>query len=356
MSEGLGSGPVVVGIEGTRLTARDRERLRHPLTGMVILFGANYESPQQLDDLTREIHTLREAPLPIAVDHEGGRVQRFRQGFTRLPPMRRLGELWDRDVLRACRVAASVGYVLAAELRAHGVDFSFTPVLDLDWGRSAVIGDRAFHHDPRVVTMLAAHLSHGLALAGMANCGKHYPGHGWAEADSHTALPGDERSLDALLATDAAPYRWLGVQLASVMPAHVVYDAVDAQPAGFSKRWIDLLRSELGFAGAVFSDDLLMEGAVAQGSLVQRATAALDAGCDLVLVCNDLNAMDEVLAGLQWRSTTAFRARYARLLPRGSAPTMDELRDSETYQHACADVALLAGDHPARADLSQTAA
>ena len=175
-------GPVVVGVEGVRLTERDRARLAHPLVGMVILFSANFESPEQLQELTSEIHSLGDPPLLIAVDHEGGRVQRFRKGFTHLPPMRRLGELWDRDVLLACRVAASAGYVLASELRAHGVDFTFAPVLDVDWGRSGVIGDRAFHSDPRVVAMLAAHLTHGLALAGMANCGKHYPGHGWAIA------------------------------------------------------------------------------------------------------------------------------------------------------------------------------
>jgi len=337
-------GPVVVGVEGKRLTARDRERLLHPLTGMVILFSANYESPEQLVELTAEIHALRDPPLLIAVDHEGGRVQRFRRGFTHLPPMRRLGELWDRDVLLACRVAASAGYVLAAELRAHGVDFSFTPVLDLDWGRSGVIGDRAFHSDPRVVTMLAAHFTHGLALAGMANCGKHFPGHGWAEADSHVALPRDERSPGELLAADAAPYRWLGVQLSAVMPAHVVYASVDGAPAGFSRSWIDLLRSELGFAGAVFSDDLLMEGAAAHGGVVQRAEAALAAGCDLVLVCNDLDAMNEVLAGLAWRSTPEFEQRYARLVPRGASPRMTQLRELELYRVAADDLAgLVAG-------------
>ncbi|MGH6608938.1 MAG: beta-N-acetylhexosaminidase, partial [Burkholderiaceae bacterium] len=175
-------GPVVVGVQGTALSADDRERLLHPLVGMVILFTRNYESPEQLIHLTTAIHALRDPPLLIAVDHEGGRVQRFRDGFTRLPPMRRLGELWDRDVLRACSVAASVGYVIAVELRAHGVDFTFAPVLDIDHGRSQVIGDRAFHSDPRVVSMLAAYLTHGMLLAGMANCGKHFPGHGWAEA------------------------------------------------------------------------------------------------------------------------------------------------------------------------------
>jgi beta-N-acetylhexosaminidase len=334
-------GPVVVGVEGVRLTERDRARLAHPLVGMVILFSANYGSPQQLKELTSEIHALGGADLLIAVDHEGGRVQRFRQGFTHLPPMRRLGELWDRDVLLACRVAASAGFVLASELRAHGVDFTFAPVLDVDWGRSGVIGDRALHSDPRVVAMLAAHLTHGLALAGMANCGKHYPGHGWAVADSHVAVPHDERSRAELLARDAAPYRWLGPQLSAVMPAHVVYDRVDSAPAGFSRHWIDLLREELGFAGAVFSDDLLMEGASTQGSVLDRAQVALAAGCDLVLVCNGLDAMDEVLAGLHWRRSKAFGERVRRLVPRGAAPAMPELVESELYRLAKADLAHL---------------
>ncbi len=192
-------GPVAVGVQGTSLTAIDRERLAHPLVGMVILFSANYESPEQLIALCSDIHALRDPRLLIAVDHEGGRVQRFRDGFTRLPPMRRLGELWDRDVLLACRVAASLGYVMAAELRAHGVDMTFAPVLDVDHGRSTVIGDRALHSDPRVVSMLAAHLTHGLLIAGMANCGKHFPGHGWAEADSHVAIPIDDRALKDIL-------------------------------------------------------------------------------------------------------------------------------------------------------------
>ncbi len=225
-------GPVAVGVQGTSLTAIDRERLMHPLVGMVILFSANYESPEQLIRLCDDIHALRDPPLLIAVDHEGGRVQRFREGFTRLPPMRRLGELWDRDVLLACRVAASLGYVMAAELRAHGVDMTFAPVLDIDHGRSTVIGDRALHSDPRVVSMLAAHLTHGLLIAGMANCGKHFPGHGWAEADSHVALPVDGRDRSEILENDAAPYRWLGPMLAGVMPAHVVYTQIDQQPAG----------------------------------------------------------------------------------------------------------------------------
>lgn len=335
-------GPVVVGVEGKQLTEADRKRLSHPLVGLVILFSVNFESPEQLLQLTEEIHALRQPSLLIAVDHEGGRVQRFRTGFTHLPSMRALGKLWDRDVLQACRVAASTGYVLAAELRAHGVDLSFAPVLDLDWGRSEVIGDRAFHSDARVVSMLAAHLIHGLAMAGMANCGKHFPGHGWAIADSHVAIPQDERPLTKLLEADAAPYRWLGPQLTAVMPAHVVYAGAEAVPAGFSPEWLRRLRKDFGFAGAVFSDDLLMAGASGQGTVSQRAAAALDAGCDLVLVCNDLDAMDQVLGELQWRQSREFDQRVARLRPRGSALSGRELSETELYQVAKADLELLA--------------
>jgi beta-N-acetylhexosaminidase len=337
-----GLGPVVIGVSGPELTAEDRERLSHPLVGMVILFSANFESPAQLVRLTAAIHALRDPPLLIAVDHEGGRVQRFRDGFTRLPPMRALGRLWDRDVLAACRTAAAVGFVLASELRAHGVDFSFAPVLDVDHGRSGVIGDRSFHSDARVVTLLASHLMHGLALAGMANCGKHFPGHGWAEADSHVDIPHDERSQAQLLAADAAPYGWLGRQLASVMPAHVVYDAVDATPAGFSRRWIDLLRRRIGFTGAVFSDDLVMEGASGQGGLPERAQAALGAGCDLVLVCNRTDAMDAILDGLRWTAGPRHRERLERLVPRGAAPDGATLRASEVYRAALRDLDALA--------------
>lgn len=331
-------GPVAVGIDGTSLTAADHERLTHPLAGMLILFTRNYESPQQLIELTTEIHALRDPPLLVAVDHEGGRVQRFRDGFTRLPPMRTLGELWDRDVLLACRVASSVGYVMAAELRAHGIDFTFAPVLDIDHGRSEVIGDRAFHTDPRVVSMLAAYLTHGMLLAGMANCGKHFPGHGWAEADSHVALPVDRRPRQQLLA-DAAPYRWLGPLLAGVMPAHVVYSKVDRQPAGFSRTWIeDVLRDDFGFTGAVFSDDLLMEGARTAGSVDERAAQAVDAGCDFVLVCNDTDAMEDVLKSLVWQRTPAFDARVARLQPRGHVSSKEELLQQETYRRSLRDI------------------
>ena len=333
-------GPIAVGVQGTSLTGTDRERLAHPLVGMVILFSANYESPEQLIRLCSQIHALRDSPLLIAVDHEGGRVQRFREGFTRLPPMRRLGELWDRDVLLSCRVATSLGYVMGAELRAHGVDMTFAPVLDVDHGRSSVIGDRALHSDARVVSMLAAHLTHGLLLAGMANCGKHFPGHGWAEADSHVALPMDTRSRTDILKSDAAPYQWLGPMLAGVMPAHVVYPQIDQQPAGFSRHWIQkVLRGQLGFTGAVFSDDLLMAGAGVAGSVVERAAAALDAGCDFALVCNDTAAMDQVLGAVKWVRSAAFDGRLARLQPQGNALSMGELVDTDLYRNARRDLA-----------------
>ena len=341
MTHGLG--PVGVDIAGTTLTDAERDRLRDPLVGMVILFSRNFENPAQLQALTAEIHALRTPHLLIAIDHEGGRVQRVRTPpFTRLPPMAALGRLWQRDVLGACRAAVSCGYVLAAELRAFGVDLSFTPVLDLDWGRSGVIGDRAFHGDPRVVAMLAQHLCHGLALAGMSNCGKHFPGHGWAEADSHTHIPSDERGLDAIVGTDAAPYGWLGIGLDSVMPAHVVYPQVDSLPAGFSPRWIGgVLRGQMGFTGAVFSDDLTMEGARVCGSVEDCAQTAIGAGCDFVLVCNDPAAADRVLGSLRWQRTRAFDERLARLQPRGEAPDADALAASAVYQAARVEVLAL---------------
>jgi beta-N-acetylhexosaminidase len=229
-------------------------------------------------------------------------------------------------------------------LRAHGVDLTFAPVLDLAWSRSSVIGDRALHHDARVVAMLANHLCHGLSLAGMANCGKHFPGHGWAQADSHVDLPVDERALNEVLGADAAPYRWLGASLASVMPAHVVYPEVDAMPAGFSSRWLQqILRRELGFTGAIFSDDLSMEGAKVAGGAVARAQTALDAGCDFILVCNDAAAADQVLDGVRWQRSSAFDERVARLVPRGTALDIDSLQATAMYRAACADVRSLEG-------------
>ena len=360
MSSGEGQSdhaPVVLDVAGLALDADDRRRLRHPLTGGVILFARNWSNRRQLTELTAEMKSLR-PDLLICVDHEGGRVQRFRSdGYTALPPMRRLGELWMRDAagpgsgaLAAMDAATAVGYVLAAELRACGVDLSFTPVLDLDHGPSNVIGDRAFHRDPRVAALLAKSLMHGLLQAGMANCGKHFPGHGYVAADSHHEVPVDRRSLRAILADDAKPYEWLSTSLASVMPAHVVYSKVDPRPAGFSARWLcDILRGRLGFTGAVFSDDLSMAGARridgADVSYAEAAAAALNAGCDLVLLCNQsvdggaavdelLDAMTKSAADGAWRADVRSEARRLALLPRLPPLAWDELMHEPLYRHA----------------------
>jgi len=312
-------GPLMIDIAGLELTDVDRARLVHPLVGGLILFARNYQNPEQLERLSAEIRTLRSPPLPIAIDHEGGRVQRCREGFTRLPAMRRLGELWQRNPQEGLAAARDVGYVLAAELRAHGVDMSFTPVLDLDWGRSAVIGDRAFHGDPVVVVQLAGALIEGLRSAGMVACGKHFPGHGWAAADSHVALPVDERSLTEL-APDLEPYRQL--KLDAVMPAHVIYPQIDSRPAGFSPVWLKKLREEFAFDGVIFSDDLSMEGASVAGDIVDRASAAWDAGCDMLLVCNAPAAVGELLARWQPRPDPLRARRVERLLPSTPPPVL----------------------------------
>lgn len=334
-------GPVMLDVAGTQLDAEDIRRIRHPQTGGVILFARNYINRKQLTALTAAIHAARPGVL-IAVDHEGGRVQRFKtDGFTKLPAMRSLGALWERDVLQATNIATAVGYILAAELRACGVDLSFTPVLDLDHGESGVIGDRAFHRDARVVTLLAKSLNHGLLLAGMANCGKHFPGHGFVQADSHVAIPVDERPLKAIVDEDAAPYDWLGMSLSAVMPAHVIYPKVDKHPAGFSKKWLSMLRNKMGFEGVIFSDDLSMEGASVAGSVLDGAKAALKAGCDMVLICNAPDKADQLLAGLKPGNAIAARAtaarsaaRVAALAPAGVALDWQGLQQDARYQAA----------------------
>lgn len=313
-------GPVMVDVEGYALSDAERARLSHPLVGGVILFRRNFQDVEQLKALTAEIRALRSPELLIAVDHEGGRVQRFIAGFTRLPPMQVLGQAWDRDPAAALAEAETVGEVLATELRACGVDLSFTPVLDLGWGRCAVIGNRSFHRDPEAVSQLAEALQRGLVRGGMASCGKHFPGHGYVAGDSHHVMPVDGRSLDELRADDLVPFaRLAAAGMASVMPAHVVYPAVDAQPAGFSRIWLqDVLRAELGFDGVIFSDDLGMEGAAGAGSFVERAEAALAAGCDMVLVCNQPARADEVLAGLKPPAHPRLADRLVRMAGQGS--------------------------------------
>ncbi len=315
-------GPVVVDLVGLELTAGERELLAHPLVGGVILFARNYAGSEQLRALARSIRAVRSPPLLVAVDHEGGRVQRFLEGgFTRLPPMRALGRVHDRNPALAANLAGAIGVVLAAELAAHGVDFSFTPVLDVDFGASSVIGDRAFHSDPGAVASLAGALVAGMARIGMGAVGKHFPGHGYVRADSHHEVPVDGRDLATIEANDLVPYRALiGRGLAGVMPAHVIYPEVDPRPAGFSPVWLkDILRGRLGFDGIVFSDDLSMEGAAVAGDIVERGRAALDAGCDIVLVCNAPDAAQRLLDGLEAERLDASRTGRMRR-PRAVEP------------------------------------
>jgi beta-N-acetylhexosaminidase len=343
-------GAVMLDVPGTALGAADRRRLKHPLTGGVVLFARNFESRRQLTELNAAIKKVR-PDLLIAVDHEGGRVQRFcSDGFTALASQRTLGELWMRDPLRAVDAASAQGRVLATELRACGVDLSFAPVLDLDHGPSTVIGERAFHRDPRVATLLAKSLMHGMLLGGMAHCAKHFPGHGHVAADSHTAVPVDRRGLKAIMADDARPYDWLGTVLKAVMPSHVIYPKVDHRPAGYSERWLrDILRGQFGFNGAIFSDDLGMTAArQLDGSPLstpEAAMLALNAGCDLVLLCNQSDpgsrVLDELLDVLvqgaqddRWHPDADSEARRLALLPQQPPLAWDELMRDCDYQHA----------------------
>ncbi len=326
-------GPLVVDIAGTELTDEEIKLLQHPMVGMVILFTRNFENIDQLHNLTHDIHALRNPPLIIGVDHEGGRIQRFREGFTRIPSMNSLGQLYDKEPQRAHSLAAACGLVMAAELRACGVDFTFAPCLDLDYGQSAVIGTRSFHRNPRVVSILATELIGGMSQAGMACCGKHFPGHGYASADSHVELPVDDRPLSDIRSNDEVPYKSLGVLLTSVMPAHVAYSQVDSAPAGFSKKWLqEELRTRLGFTGLIFSDDLSMKGAAEIGEITARSDAAFAAGCDMILICNDPDGVQQVLANQRWIRTKLFDERLARILPRGKFPSRDGLELNANYK------------------------
>jgi len=332
-------GPVMVDVAGLELTPDDIERLQHPQVGGVILFARNFAAPLQLIQLTHSIRELRNPALLIAVDHEGGRVQRFRHGFTTIPPMRELGILWDRDPAQALAAARGCGFVIGSELQAHGVDLTFAPVLDVDYGESSVIGDRALHADPNVIAVLAEALQAGLNAAGMVSIGKHFPGHGYVRADSHLEVPVDDRSLAEISASDLVPFQRLARLLGGVMPAHVIYPKVDAKPAGFSTVWLQkILREKLGFQGIVFSDDLSMEGASTAGGTIGRANAALNAGCDVVLLCNDPRAQDTLLEGLERRTVAPTLARRLEKL-RGRAISTAALKASANYLAASENLA-----------------
>lgn len=331
-------GPVMLDIEGLELTAMERELLRHPKAGGVILFTRNYSSPGQLTDLIREIHELREPRLLVAVDHEGGRVQRFREGFTRLPAAARIGQVYGRDHPRGRSLSESIGWMMAAELRAVGVDFSFAPVLDINHGVSGIIGDRAFHRDPEAVADLAHYFMVGMRKAGMAAVGKHFPGHGGVREDSHLTLPEDTRPLERILGEDMLPFeRMIHYGLPAIMPAHVVYKLADPHPAGFSAFWLKgVLRDRLGFEGVIFSDDLSMAGAECAGGFAERACAALDAGCDMVLVCNHPEGAAEVLHGLEGRrDEPVLQVRLAHMRGR-KAPPFGELRETDQWRRIAA--------------------
>ncbi len=309
-------GPVMLDISGTELTPEDRELLLHPAVGGVILFSRNFDSIDQIQELLKQIHALRDPHLLIAIDHEGGRVQRFHDGFTRLPAARRIGELYDHNRKAARELATRVGWLMAIELRSIGVDFSFAPVVDLDYGCCAVIGDRAFHSNPHAVYELAYAYIKGMDKAGMAAVAKHFPGHGAVTEDSHLAIPVDNRSLEDIFQHDVYPYRLLAQNnLAGIMPAHIVYQKADKQPAGFSRFWLKkALREQLGFNGVIFSDDLDMEGAsIAGEQYADRARSALDAGCDMILVCNNRRGAEDVVESLSDWNNPVTNARLVRM-------------------------------------------
>lgn len=340
-------GPIMLDIVGTRLTEEDIHRLLHPHTGGVILFTRNYVNIGQLIELTQQIHALRRPPLLIAVDHEGGNVQRFKKDFTKLPAMRELGEIWNKQPARACHLARQVGFLLAAELNVCGVDFSFTPVLDLDYGRSCIIGNRAFHKDPIAVSDLAYNLMLGLEKGGMLAVGKHFPGHGYIRADSHLEKPIDQRQYLDIEMNDLIPFQqMINLGLAGIMPSHVSYLGVDQSPASFSSVWLQkILRTELQFEGCIFSDDLSMQGAVDHlDSIVMRAYTALSAGCDMVLVCNNPEGVDELLNRLQWKMSAASLSRLARMYAKNIFGSMEVLKETVDYIGAAHEISLMVSE------------
>ncbi|MCW8987504.1 MAG: beta-N-acetylhexosaminidase [Gammaproteobacteria bacterium] len=327
-------GPIMLDLDSTEMSPEEREILQNPLVGGVILFTRNFSSVEQLIQLVKDIHQIRKPRLLVAVDHEGGRVQRFRDGFTSLPAVGHFGEIYKHNRKRAHLLSETAGWIMAAELRAVGIDFSFAPVLDIDYGVSEVIGDRAFHQDPNIITELAHAYTKGMHDAGMACTGKHFPGHGAVTADSHIEIPVDDREYKEIYAQDILPFkRMIKHGMAAVMPAHVIYSKVDNLPAGFSEVWLkDILRQRLGFQGVIFSDDLDMKGASVIGSkYIDRAEKALSAGCDMVLVCNNREGALNVLDNLSGHNDPVAHIRLARMHGKHET-TMNELHATRMWK------------------------
>jgi len=345
-------GPVMLDLVGTSLTQLEREMLLHPQTGGVILFTRNFESVEQITALITEIHNLRTPHLLVAVDHEGGRVQRFREGFTHIPAAATYGDIYSRDKKQAKKLAKECGWLMAAECRSVGIDMSFAPVLDIGIGLSGVIGDRAYHSNPETISLLAHEFMLGMQQAGMVATGKHFPGHGSVKEDSHTAHPQDRRALNDIIMKDVIPFeRMIHYGLAAIMPAHVVYPAVDTKPAGYSTVWLQqILRQQLNFQGVIFSDDLSMEAAGVAGDFKDRANLALQAGCDMVLVCNHSEAAQQVLESLENYSNPTSQMRLIRMHGRGEI-NRQELMATERWQTIVKEVTLLEEDRNLELDV-----
>lgn len=323
-------GPLMIDVEGLALTDKDIKRISHSMVGGLILFTRNYKDTDQLKSLIDAIRKIRGHDFLIAVDHEGGRVQRFREGFTAIPAMRKLGELWDKNPKKANHLAFLIGQIIATELRVFDIDFSFTPVLDIDYSESTVIRDRAFHGNIEAIKSLATNLLEGLKKAGMQGVGKHFPGHGYIQADSHLSISEDTRALDEIASKDMSIFTSLIKHgLNAVMPSHVLYSAADKNPAGFSSYWLkDQLRDNFHFKGAIFSDDMSMKGAILGGEMKNRILKALEAGCDMVLLCNSPQLVDEVLLQLNWKMSSESRARLLSM--KGSKSSQEALQITQT--------------------------
>jgi beta-N-acetylhexosaminidase len=328
------TGPIMLDLDGPELSSEEIELIQHPNTGGIILFSRNFSDLHQLQTLTSQIKQLRKPELLIGVDHEGGRIQRFREGFTRLPSCRVLGELYDKDRRQALSMAESIGWLMASELLAVGVDFSFAPVLDLDSGKSQIIGDRAFHSEADIVTDLAKAYIKGMKNAGMKGVGKHFPGHGWVVEDSHIDVPRDPRRYEDIMMSDLIPFeRLVESGISAIMPAHVIYEKIDNKPAGFSRVWLtEILRKKLGFHGMIFSDDISMAGAEIQGTPLARTESALDAGCDMVLICNNRKAVYEVIDNISIEPMSDSRVRVMGMYGKTKYTSMGALQETHEWK------------------------